>query len=274
MSSRFRDVAFALVAGAAIALPAAGAERTLRVCADPENLPYSARDGSGFENRIAKVIAEDLHAQLEFTWTPLQRGFVRKTLGAGLCDILIGVPVGFEPVLTTRPYYRSAYVLVRKAGERAPVSFNDPVLRTARIGVPLVGDDGAATPPGYALASLGIVDNVAGYALYGSVPQAQRLVSAVASGELEYALVWGPQAAYYAREQPATVSLTYLPPPAGLAVPFEFGIAIGVARRNTALRDELDAAIARREEQIDSVLRDYAVPQVGATEMKTSRPHQ
>src|SRR5437016_1043323 len=86
--------------------------RELRVCADPDNLPLSHEDGSGFENRIAQAIADEMGAELHYEWMPLRRGFVRKTMGAGLCDVFIGIPKDFERVLTTRAYYRSSYVLV------------------------------------------------------------------------------------------------------------------------------------------------------------------
>jgi mxaJ protein len=181
-----------------------------------------------------------------------------------VCDALIGVPAGFEPMLTTRAYYRSAYMFARRSDRSAPLSFDDPVLRTAKIGLPLIGDDGTASPPGYALAALGIINNVSGYPRYGAGPQAQRLIAGIASGELDLAVVWGPQAAYYARMQTAPIVLNYVPPPAGARVPFDYAMAIGVARKNGALRDELDAALARTRPEIDAILQAYQVPRLDA----------
>src|SRR5438105_2274563 len=126
--------------------------RELRVCADPDNLPLSRDDGSGFENRIARLVAGEMDAELRYEWLPLRRGFVRKTMGAGSCDVFIGVPKKFDGVLTTRAYYRSSYVFVNGAGARGIDSFDDARLARLRIGVQLVGDDLAATPAGHALA--------------------------------------------------------------------------------------------------------------------------
>src|SRR5689334_22317676 len=125
----------------------------LRVCAEPDNLPFSRADRSGFENRIAELLATELGAHLVYAWRPQRRGFVRKTLGAGVCDAWMGVPADYERVLTTRPYYRSTYVFVY--GKRPLRSFDDPGLRALRIGVQLPGNDMAATPPGHVLAARG-----------------------------------------------------------------------------------------------------------------------
>src|SRR4051812_9008478 len=142
----------------------------LRVCAEPDNLPFSRADESGFENRIARVLAAELGAELKFEWQPQRRAFVRKTLGAGLCDLWMGVPAGYERALTTRAYYRSTYVFVY--GKRPLDSFDSPALKTLRIGVQLPGNDMAATPAGHALALKGAVDNVVGYTVYGEHPAA------------------------------------------------------------------------------------------------------
>src|SRR3954454_24573730 len=107
-----RGIRLAALAAALLAMPFAGiaGERTLRVCAEPDNLPLSNEHEAGFENRIARVVADELRATLVYEWQPQRRGFVRKTIGADLCDVWLGVPIGFERVLTTRPYYRSSYV--------------------------------------------------------------------------------------------------------------------------------------------------------------------
>lgn len=253
------------LAAAALALAAAGASaQSLRVCADPDNLPYSRADGSGFENRIARLVAEDFGLPLEYAWLPDLRGFVRKTMGAGLCDLIVGVPVEFERTLNTRPYYRSSYMLVESAADRAPPrGFDDPRLRQWRIGVQLVGDDLAATPPGHALARAGVVDNVVGYPIPGDEPAAARIVRALAGGELDAAFVWGPQAGYYARQAAVPLQLHYVPPPPTLrGQPFSFAIAMGVRRGDEALRARLDDFIVRRQADIDRILADYGVPRM------------
>jgi mxaJ protein len=241
-------------------------KRELRVCADPDNLPYSHRDESGFENRIAALIADELGVPLRYQWQELRRGFVRKTLGAKLCDVLIGVPVDFERVLTTRPYYRSSYVFVRRASNTEAIrSFGDPRLKTARVGVQLVNDDLDATPPAYALARNGVVDNVLGFNVYGTGPAAERMIRAIDSGALDIAVVWGPQAGYFARRAGAPLAIDIAYPPEGMEVPrFEFEIGAGVRRGERALQRELDGVLERARARIDAILAAYAVPRTDA----------
>ncbi len=249
------------------AVPAAAAEpptrpAALRVCADPDNLPYSHEDGSGFENRIAQLIAQDWGVPLSYAWLPDRRGFVRKTMGAGLCDVIIGVPVGFERAATTRPYYRSSYVWVERADSaRPPVAFDDPRLAQLRIGVQLIGNDLAASPPGYALARHGATGHVVGFPVPGEEPAAARMVNALAGGQLDAAVIWGPQAGYFAQRAAVPLRVRVLAPPADLhGQPFEFAIAMGVRRGDSALRQALDDWIARRQGEIDRILARYAVP--------------
>jgi quinoprotein dehydrogenase-associated probable ABC transporter substrate-binding protein len=247
-----------LCMGAAAQQPAPA----LRVCADPDNLPYSRADGAGFENRIAELVAADFGLPLEYAWLPDRRGFVRKTMGAGLCDLVVGVPAGFERTLNTKPYYRSSYVLVQRVDQGPAVhDFADPRLRQWRVGVQLVGDDLATSPPGYALAQLGVTDNVIGFPIPGDQPAAARMVAALAHGELDAAFVWGPQAGYFARSSAAALRLQRIAPPAAVATQrFEFAIAMGVRRGDTALRDRLDALLVRRHADIARILADYGVP--------------
>jgi mxaJ protein len=243
------------------------AGRELRVCADPDNLPYSQEDGSGFENRIAALVASELHASLSYAWLPQRRGFVRKTLNAQLCDVIIGVPEHFELVRTTDPYYRSVFVFAYRADRGADYrTFDDAMLAKARIGVQLVGDDLAATPPGHALALRGLVNNVVGYVVYGDRPQAERMIDAVANEELDVAVLWGPQAAYFARRQRVPIKLTPAHAPADLfGMPFEYSIAMGVRKADVILQQDLNAVIPRRRPDIDAILREYGVPRADAT---------
>jgi quinoprotein dehydrogenase-associated probable ABC transporter substrate-binding protein len=260
MSSRFRkSIALALLAltGSAVA---AGAPMRLRVCADPDNLPYSQRDESGFENRIARLVAADMGAQLDYFWQEQRRGFVRKTMGAGECDLFIGIPAGFDKVLATRPYYRSTYVAVYRSGTAAFAGFESRQLQQRRIGVQLIGNDLAASPPGYALTRAGAVDNVTGFTIYGDGPAARRMVDALAEGRIDVALAWGPQAAYFAQRAAVPMEVVPTPAPAGLPVPFEYAIAMGVRKGDTLLRDRLDEILQRRRADIDAILAQYHVP--------------
>jgi mxaJ protein len=250
-----------LVCGWLCIASAAVQARDLRVCADPDNLPLSHEDGTGFENRIAELVADEMGAQLRYEWLPLRRGFVRKTLGAGSCDVFIAVPRDLSSVLTTRAYYRSSYVFVNGPGARGIETFDDARLKGLRIGVQLVGQDLAATPAGHALAARGLVGNVRGFTVYGDGPAAKREIDAIRDGSLDSALVWGPQAGYFAALATPPLELRVVRPSAAdVAAPFEFDIAMGVRRGDVALRDELDAILERRRADIDAILSQYAVP--------------
>jgi mxaJ protein len=266
-------LAFTACVGTAAAQPAADppapALTALRVCADPDNPPYSQEHGAarpGFEVRIAQLLAAQMQVPLEVHWQPLLRGFVRKSLGAHVCDALIGVPVGYGPVLTTRPYYRSSYVFVTRRDAAQPLAdFDDPRLPALRIGVPLVGDDLLASPPGVALTHRGAIDHVVGFTLLGGErPEGERIVQAVARGELDAALAWGPQVGWFAAQAQPAVALHTAVQPADVKEAFQFGIAVGVRKHDTALRDRLQAALDAQRDAIDAVLRDYAVPRVDA----------
>jgi mxaJ protein len=263
MSSRFPELVLAAALGLAGGAAQADEQRLLRVCADPDNLPYSNAAGEGFENRIAELIAQDLHATLEYDWWPQRRGFVRRTLGAGMCELLIGVPADFERVSTTRPYYRSSYVFVTRAGEAVP-DFASPAIRARRIGVQLIGNDMAATPAGHALSRAGATANVTGFTIFGEGPAAQRMADAVRAGSIDAALVWGPQAGYFAARTQAPLSVSIARPPAGTPEPFEFDVALGVKRGNKALLEELDGVLTRKQPEIDAILAQYHVPRTDA----------
>jgi quinoprotein dehydrogenase-associated probable ABC transporter substrate-binding protein len=243
------------------------APRVLRVCADPNNLPFSNRAGAGFENRIAELLAADRHARLEYTWWAERRGFVRNTLKTGACDVLVGVPRGFELARTTRPYYRSSYVfLSRRDRGLALESLDDPRLRRLRIGVQMIGDDFNNSPPAHALSNRGIVRNVVGYPVYGDYSRPGPLsdiVGAVDRGDVDAAVVWGPAAGYFARASKAGLALRAVSPQRDSpSLPFVFDISMGVRPQDVALSDELDDFIVRHRADIDRILAEYGVPRV------------
>ena len=251
--------------GAAPAAPA----KDLRVCADPNNLPFSNSRGEGFENKIAELIARDLGARLRYAWWAQRRGFLRNTLKAGLCDLVPGLPAQTEQALTTRPYYRSTYVFVSRKDRGLEIrSLDDPRLTRLRVGVQLAGKDSSNTPPAHALSRRRIVSNVVGYTLYGDYGEPNppaRIVDAVARGDIDVAIVWGPLAGFFASRE--NVPLTLAPvtpafdPP---AFPFVYEIAMGVRRSDRALRDRVDGILARRRAEIDRILRRFGVPLVAA----------
>jgi mxaJ protein len=238
---------------------------TLRVCADPNNLPFSDRNGRGFENKLAEMIATELQEHVAYTWWAQRRGFIRNTLKAGDCDVVVGVPFHYDLVTTTKPYYRSSYVFVSRADRNLRLtSLQDPRLHSLKIGVHLIGDDGVNTPPAHALGDLGIIDNVTGFSIYGDyrerAPPA-RLIEAVERGEIDVATAWGPLAGYVARQSP--VPLAIAPIADGdvfKPLAFQFDIAMGVRNGDQALRNALDLILARKQETVRSILLDYGVP--------------
>lgn len=266
MGRRRRTLSLAL---ALLACAAPAPARELRVCADPNNLPFSKQDRSGFENRIVELVAKDLGATVRYTWWAQRRGNVRNTIGEGACDVVPGVASGIGMLSTTRPYYRSSYTFVAREGTRwADVrSLDDAALREARIGVQLIGDDGANTPPAHALARRGLYANIQGFTVYGDydTPAPQRpILDAVARGDVDLALVWGPTAGYFAKASPAPLRVTPVTPWLDGAEPMVFDISMGVRREDRALRRELDDALERNAAAIARILDEYGVPRVPA----------
>ncbi|HEX6059526.1 MAG TPA: substrate-binding domain-containing protein [Gemmatimonadaceae bacterium] len=260
-------VATGLLLGGAAASSATSKGRVLRVCADPNNLPFSNGGGEGFENRLAALVARELDARVEYTWWAQRRGFVRNTLRAGTCDVIMGVPSSFELVLPTRPYYRSTYVFVHRADASFRVrSFDDDVLRRVRVGVQLVGDDYANTPPAHALGRRGIVENVRGYRVaedYALPNPPARILDALVAGEVDVAVVWGPLAGWYARRSDVPLVVEPVRPQIDIPfLPMVFDIAMGVRRDDPGLLAELDRVILARRAAIDSLLAEYGVPRV------------
>jgi mxaJ protein len=241
----------------------------LRVCADPNNLPFSNDRGQGFENRLADMLARDLGTRVQYTWWAQRRGFIRNTLTSGLCDLVMGMPTGVAHAATTRPYYRSTYVFVAPRRRHLAIrSFDDPALRTLRIGVQMIGDDFANSPPAHALSNRGIITNVVGYSVMGDYSQPNppaRIVEAVARGEIDAAVVWGPLAGYFASRQAEPLDLTPVSPTADPSLPFTFDISMAVRRTDDRRRATLDAFIVRRRGAIEQLLREYGVPRADAT---------
>jgi mxaJ protein len=242
-------------------------QRFLRVCADPNNLPYSNDKQQGFENEIASLLARDLKARVAYTWWPQRRGFVRMTLRRGDCDVIMGIPSNFELALPTAPYYRSSYVFVSRTDRHLGITtFDDPRLKKLKVGVQMIGNDHVNSPPAHALAKRGIINNVAGYTVYGdyrSQAPGRDIIDAVTRGDVDVAVVWGPQAGYFARQQKVALDLVPVSPQIDLPfLPFVFDISMGVRRGDTALREQLDREIELRRDDIERILDRYGVPRV------------
>lgn len=239
----------------------------LVVCADPNNLPFSSRDGSGFENKLAELVARNMGVRLRYVWWAQRRGFVRNTLTEARCELWPGVASGLERVLTTQPYYRSTYVFVSRADSRLDgLTLDDPRLKTAPVGVQMIGNDAMNTPPAHALARRGVVQNVRGYSIYGDYAHPNppaRIVDAVASGEIDVALVWGPLAGYFVSRSHTPLRVQPVTPALDEGVlPMTYAISMGISRAEPQLRARVDEILRAQAPAIRKVLDAYHVPRL------------
>jgi len=266
-------VAFASIFGMASA-PLnfrAAVKDELRVCADPNNLPFSNRNDDGFENRIAELVARDLHRPLSYVFAIQRDNFVKKTLNAGLCDLVIGLPVGFDEADLTRPYYESEYAFVYRADRKLALhSIRDKRLSKLKIGVHLIGD--ADTPPIAALTRQGIVRNVVGYMMYGDTSRPNppaRLIEAVENGSVDVAAVWGPLGGYFAKHSPVPLEVTPITDVSGFGpLLFKYQIAMGVRYGDDALKAQLNRILVNRKAEIRNILQNYGVPLAASTKQE------
>jgi mxaJ protein len=248
----------------------------LRICADPNALPYSNQQEQGFENELGRMIAKDLGMTVSYTWLAQREAFFDKTLNAGLCDVVMGVPAGMARVSTTQPYYRSGYVFVSRRDRNLDIhSLDDPRLRALRIGVNMLGDNDGEVPPVHALLARGIVRNLVSYNIFGTLEEsnpASGLIKAVARGDVDLAVAWGPIAGYFARD--SNEALNVIPiddDPQNHALPFAFDIGIGVRTSDRALKQRLDAELDKRRAEIAHLLQRYGIPQTGTTAVARER---
>jgi mxaJ protein len=234
--------------------------RTIRVCADPNNFPFSNDKLEGFENKLADVIGTELHAKIEYVWWLQRKNFVRNTLNSGKCDLIIGILRGYERIATTRPYYKSTYVWVSRKDKHLKIaSLDDPILQKLRIGVHITDDNYA--PPAQALARRGLVNNLKGYSLlgaFGDLNPPAKLVNAVANREVDLAIAWGPLVGYFTRN--SALQLSAMEPLRDGPIPFTFEISMGVRKNDTALLEQLDRALERRQADVRRILAEYRVP--------------
>lgn len=255
--------------------PSRAAADAFRVCADPNNLPFSNRRQEGFENKLAKMLAGALGQSVEYTWWPQRRGFLRNTLNTGRCDVVMGIPAAVEMVLATRPYYRSSYTFVYPADAAYTLdSLDDKVLRGLTIGVHLIGDDYTNSPPAHALSARGLVDNVVGYSVFGNYADDSppgKIVEAVAAREIDTAIVWGPIAGYFAQRHTGALQVVPVEAPAGSeSTSFAYDIALGVRRGDEALQHTLNGVLVSQASAIRALLTDYGVPLPDAGPTETS----
>lgn len=274
-------VALALLA--AVALPAASGSAQqlhtnqlqpglLRICADPDNMPLSNQKGEGFEQKIAELIGKEWNTKIEYAWWPVRRGFFSRALNGRYCDVAIEAPAGLDMAGVTQPYFRSGYVfLTRKDSGLDITSLADPRLKKLKIGVNLLHSDAENTPPAMALSRYGVIGNLIGYStFYTDEDRPEDIVEAVATKEVDLAIVWGPLAGYFAQKSKVPLTVVPLAERDSLSdFPFRFNIAMGVRRRDTELKDSLDALLTRKGPEIQAILKQFNVPVFPIVEDKT-----
>jgi quinoprotein dehydrogenase-associated probable ABC transporter substrate-binding protein len=230
--------------------------KVFRVCADPRNLPFSDEKGDGFENKLAVLFAKKLNEPTNYTYFPQVIGFVRNTLNALRCDVVIGTAVGDPMMQTTNPYYRTTYALVFKPGTGLDGidSLADPRLKDKHIGIV------AGTPPATTLTQYGLMALAKPYPLTvdtRATSSPEMMTSDIAEGRIDAGVLWGPMAGYYARQ--STPHLTVVPLLKD-GERMDFRIAMGVRRSDQDWKRKLNRLIAESQPEIDQILRDYGVP--------------
>ncbi len=229
----------------------------LRVCADPNNLPFSNQAEEGLENRIIDLLAKELGKEVRYTWFPQSVGFVRNTLRLRQCDLISGITTTSEKVQNTNPYYHSAYSIVQRESLQPPIeTLSDERLRSLKLGVV------AGTPPADILATNGLLGNLKPYHLVADTRRdspARDAVMDVAAGEVDVAFVWGPIAGYFSQQVDEPLLITPL-----LAedsrVRMNYRVSMAVRFNETDWKHSVNDALAAIQPQIDEILHEYGVP--------------
>ena len=246
-------------------------DKTLRVCQDPNNMPFSNQKLMGFENRIAMLLAQELGWKLEHAWYPQRMGFVRNTLRAKMpgsdkyrCDLITGVPSGFEMGITTRPYYRSTYALVYVKGKGLDAIETPQDLLTLESGQRKSLRFGVFTrsPAVDWLLQNGMIDQIVSYQHQTGDPEqypGQIVERDLVQGKIDVAFVWGPIASYFASHtKDADISVVPFHPHPDIR--FDFSIAMATRHGEKAFRDRIDDLLAKNQHQIHAILTEYGVP--------------
>ncbi len=264
---RLRSAGLALAACLAVGLAAFGEARgasgiggeLLRVCADPDNMPFSNEKGEGFENKLAELIAQKLELPLEYVWFPEGPGVVPNTVGSAACDLVMGYAQGTGLIEDTNPYYYTSYVLIYREGNpelEGVDRLSDPRLKNKRIGL------FAGTPPASILAMYGLVANAKPFEVRTGEPQgqaAEAMIAEIASGALDAGLLWGPVGGYYASR--AGSPLAVVPLVKERAGPNTiYGITMGVRPNEPQWKHKINKVIAENQPEINAILESYSVP--------------
>jgi quinoprotein dehydrogenase-associated probable ABC transporter substrate-binding protein len=232
--------------------------KVLRVCADPRNLPFSNEAGEGFENKLAELFAQKLGKTLAYSFYPGSTGFVRNTLNAHRCDLVMGMPQGDDIVQGTNPYYRTAYVLVSKKGSglEAVETLEDARLKDKRIGIV------AGTPPATNLAVNALLPNIKSYPLVVDTryeAPTSDMIADLEQGHIDVAILWGPIGGYFAKQSKLALHVTPLVKET-TGPRLIYRVDMGVRHSDQEWKRSLNKLIAENQGEIDRILRSYGVP--------------
>jgi quinoprotein dehydrogenase-associated probable ABC transporter substrate-binding protein len=270
MATAMKSIAAAILALVGLALPGgAGAQdaegslelidpHVFRACADPRNLPFSNEAGEGFENKIAELFARKLGKSVAYTFYPDATGFVRNTLNAHRCDVVLGIAQGDDIVQPTSPYYRTSYVVAyhQDGPLKGLDSLSDPRLKTARIGIV------AGTPPASLLAEKGLLGQIKSYALVVDTrfdSPTHEMMDDLERGEIDVALLWGPIAGYYAMKAKTPTAVVPLVKEQG-EPHMVYRVVMGVRHSDQNWKRSLNKLISENQGEIQAILRSYGVP--------------
>jgi len=229
-----------------------------RVCADPNNLPYSNKKGEGFENKIAELFAKQLNRPLTYSWQPLGPAFLTNTLNAKICDVVIGVPAGAASMLNTNPYYRMTYVMVyRKDSGIKATSIADPAMKKLKIGVV------AGTVTNFLIDENDLLQNMTGYSIRNDVqiqPVPDQMIEDLKNKVIDVALMAGPTVSYWAKKEQLDVTMMPLENAKRPGGRMDYFITMGVRHGENDWKRELNDAIRKMQPQINEILSSYGVP--------------
>lgn len=251
-----------LLAGIPTASRAATSEAVdkaaLRVCADPNNMPYSNEAGEGFENKIAELFAAELGVPVKYTWYPNTVGFIRNTLRVRKCDLILAAPTASELLQNTNPYYRSTYALVyKKDSGITATSLADPAMKSLKIGVV------AGTPPATLITKYSLFDQMRPYQLMVDTrfdSATARMINDISSGEVDVGLLWGPIAGYHVKTHNPPLVLVPIDPHAEEGTRIDFRIHMGLRYNEPEWKLRLNGLIQDKQDEIRAILMGYGVP--------------
>ncbi|MSQ80730.1 MAG: quinoprotein dehydrogenase-associated putative ABC transporter substrate-binding protein [Candidatus Methylopumilus sp.] len=234
--------------------------KEFRVCADPDNMPYSTQKGEGFENKIAEVLAKDLGKDLTYEFWLDRQGYLRNTINAQRCDVIIGMGSDVDSLRTSKPYYRSGYVFVyRKSSNYTIKDWDAEDLKKGFIGI--VGE----SPPTIPLRDYGLMTNARPYRLQRDLNFPPSLmIDDLVAGKIDVAIVWGPIGGYFAKQSKEPLVVVPIPEYKSVNVKGkeEWNISVAVRKKDKDRMEMVQGAIDRNQAKIIKILDDYGIPHV------------